>query len=133
MAARAATPAVTGKPLAQLKLEGAALLVAATLLYWHTGMTWWLYFLLFLAPDLSFAGYLGGPRMGALVYNAIHSIVGPMALAITGILTRAPLETASALIWFAHIGFDHMLGYGLKYDRGFTYTHLGRIGDEDED
>ena len=33
-----------------------------------------------------------------------------------------------ALIWAAHIGFDRMLGLGLKYEAGFTFTHLGRIG-----
>lgn len=32
------------------------------------------------------------------------------------------------LIWIAHIGFDRTLGYGLKYDSGFKFTHLGRIG-----
>jgi hypothetical protein len=35
---------------------------------------------------------------------------------------------ALALIWLAHIGFDRMLGYGLKYQSGFGDTHLGRIG-----
>jgi hypothetical protein len=133
MAARAATPSVVGKPLVQLKLEGAALCAAASVLFWHSGTSWWLYFILFLAPDLSFAGYLAGPRLGAFVYNAAHSLIGPLALAVAGILTRTPLETALALIWFAHLGFDNMLGYGLKYDRGFTYTHLGRIGHDDEE
>ena len=33
-----------------------------------------------------------------------------------------------ASIWAAHIGFDRMLGYGLKYTSGFNDTHLGRIG-----
>jgi Domain of unknown function (DUF4260) len=28
----------------------------------------------------------------------------------------------------AHIGFDRMLGYGLKYASGFGDTHLSRIG-----
>jgi len=33
-----------------------------------------------------------------------------------------------ALIWFAHIGIDRALGYGLKYTSGFKDTHLGRLG-----
>jgi hypothetical protein len=33
-----------------------------------------------------------------------------------------------AAIWAAHIGFDRMLGYGLKYSSSFNDTHLGRIG-----
>jgi hypothetical protein len=28
----------------------------------------------------------------------------------------------------AHIGLDRALGYGLKYNAGFVFTHLGRIG-----
>jgi hypothetical protein len=28
------------------------------------------------------------------------------------------------LIWVAHIGFDRLLGYGLKYPVAFGATHL---------
>jgi hypothetical protein len=35
---------------------------------------------------------------------------------------------AIAAVWAAHIGFDRMLGYGLKYSSAFGDTHLGRIG-----
>ena len=38
-----------------------------------------------------------------------------------------PLAVAAALVWFAHIGADRMLGYGLKYPTGFGDTHLGRV------
>ena len=31
------------------------------------------------------------------------------------------------LIWIAHIGFDRMLGFGLKYATGFKDTHLSRV------
>ena len=33
-----------------------------------------------------------------------------------------------ALIWFAHIGMDRALGFGLKYEFDFADTHLGRLG-----
>ena len=39
-----------------------------------------------------------------------------------------PSAVAVALIWLAHIGIDRALGYGLKYEAGFGFTHLGRIG-----
>jgi hypothetical protein len=39
-----------------------------------------------------------------------------------------PICVAIALIWAAHIGFDRLLGYGLKYPTAFTDTHLGKIG-----
>src|SRR3954470_22529461 len=41
---------------------------------------------------------------------------------------EAVLSQAAALIWFAHIGLDRALGYGLKYDDSFQHTHLGWIG-----
>ena len=123
-----ATPAVTGTPRLLLRLEGAALLVIAVLLYARTGTSWWLFAALVLAPDLSFVGYLAGPRVGAAAYNAAHTTVGPIALALVGVLAPSPLAVAIALIWLAHVGADRLLGYGLKYDAGFGFTHLGWIG-----
>ena len=123
-----ATPAVTGTPRLLLRLEGAALLVIAVVLYARTGTSWWLFTALVLAPDLSFVGYLAGPRVGAAAYNAAHTTVGPIALALVGVLAPSPPAVAIALIWLAHVGADRLLGYGLKYDAGFGFTHLGWIG-----
>ena len=120
--------AVTGGPRILLRLEGLTLLAVMTLLYAVWGVSWWIYAVLFLAPDLSFVGYLAGPRVGALVYNAAHSYMAPTALLVAGILFWPPLALSIAIIWLAHIGFDRALGYGLKYSAGFTFTHLGRIG-----
>jgi hypothetical protein len=99
-----------------------------TLLYGVWDGSWWIYAALFLAPDLSFVGYLGGPRFGALLYNAAHSYMAPMALMTAGFVMAEPLVLSIAMIWLAHIGFDRALGYGLKYANGFGFTHLGRIG-----
>lgn len=128
MSVQADAPAVRGAPLTPLRLEGAALLLLATVGYAHTGASWWLYAALFLAPDLSFLGYLAGARIGAIAYNAAHTTLGPIALALIGLGTGTPLAISVALIWAAHIGIDRMLGYGLKYAEGFGFTHLGRIG-----
>jgi hypothetical protein len=122
------TPAVAGMPRLLLRLEGGALLVLAVVLYWKIGASWWLFAVLILAPDLSFLGYLAGPRLGAMAYNAAHTTLGPIALALIGVLAPASDLTAVALFWIAHIGADRLLGYGLKYDAGFGFTHLGRIG-----
>jgi Domain of unknown function (DUF4260) len=122
------TSAVTGAPRRLLRTEGAALLIVAVMLYARTGTSWWLFAVLLLAPDLSFGGYLAGPRIGAAAYNAVHTTIGPLALALIGLLAPSPLMIALALIWVAHIGADRMLGYGLKYEAGFAFTHLGRIG-----
>jgi hypothetical protein len=119
---------VTGGVRTLLRLEGLALLAGMTLLYAAWDGSWWVYAALFLAPDLSFAGYLGGPRLGAIVYNAAHSYMAPMALMTAGFAASSPLILSIAMVWLAHIGFDRALGYGLKYDAGFGFTHLGRIG-----
>jgi hypothetical protein len=120
--------AVTGGLRTLLRLEGLTLFVGMTLLYAVWDGSWWVYAILFLAPDLSFAAYLAGPRAGAIVYNAAHSYMAPMALMTTGFALSSPLVLSIALIWLAHIGIDRALGYGLKYSAGFGFTHLGRIG-----
>jgi hypothetical protein len=38
-----------------------------------------------------------------------------------------PALLGIGLIWTAHIGMDRALGYGLKYQNGFEFTHLGRL------
>jgi hypothetical protein len=123
-----ATGAVTGGCRTLLRLEGFTLFAGMTMLYAVWGGSWWLYAVLFLAPDVSFAAYLAGPRIGAAVYNAAHSYMAPMVLMTTGFGLASPLTLSIALIWLAHIGIDRALGYGLKYSAGFGFTHLGRIG-----
>jgi hypothetical protein len=91
-------------------------------------LPWWLALLVFFAPDLSFAGYLAGPRVGALAYNAVHVYGFGAAVMALGAVLDLPLITALGFLWLAHSGFDRMLGYGLKLPEGFHETHLGRIG-----
>ena len=122
------TGTVTGGCRTLLRLEGLTLFVGMTMLYAVWGGSWWVYAVLFLVPDLSFAAYLAGPRAGALVYNAAHSYMAPTALMTTGFGLASPLTLSIAMIWLAHIGIDRALGYGLKYAAGFGFTHLGRIG-----
>jgi Domain of unknown function (DUF4260) len=109
--ARAAGGSAAGGVRAVLRLEGAAAFATAIGLYAHSGFSWLALVILFLAPDLSMLAYLAGPRAGALAYNLLHTY-------------------ALALIGVAHIGFDRMLGFGLKYASGFGDTHLSRIGHE---
>ncbi len=108
-----------------LRLEALALLAAALCLYARVGGGWGRFALLFLVPDVSFAGYLAGARVGAVVYNAAHSLVGPLLLAAAGL--ALPSLLPYALVWIAHVGCDRALGYGLKYGRGFAATHLGDL------
>ena len=120
--------AASGGVRTLLRLEGLALFAGMTLLYAVWEGSWWVYAILFLAPDLSFLGYLAGPRTGAIVYNAAHSYIAPMVVITSGFALASPLVLSVAMIWLAHIGIDRALGYGLKYNAGFGFTHLGRIG-----
>ena len=123
-----ATGTVSGGIKTLLRLEGLVLFAGMTALYALWAGPWWLYAVLFFAPDLSFMAYLAGPKIGAWAYNAMHSTVVPMAMLTVGFGFAPPLVLSVALIWLAHIGFDRALGYGLKYQAGFGFTHLGRIG-----
>jgi hypothetical protein len=127
MAVRTGTRSPGSLPRVLLHTEGAVLLGLAILLYARNGQGWLLFAVLLLAPDLGMLGYLAGTRVGAAVYNAFHAYPAPGVLAALGLLTDRPLVVAIALIWFAHIGMDRLLGYGLKYPTDFKDTHLGRV------
>lgn len=120
--------AATGGVRLILRLEGAAVLATAVLLYASHGAGWGLFALLFFAPDLALLGYLRGVEVGAALYNASHTYVAPALLAGLGAVIEVPALTALALVWAAHIGFDRLLGYGLKLPTNFRDTHLGPAG-----
>ena len=111
-----------------LRAESLAIFVGGVALWLAmNGNPLWLLPIL-LAPDLSMLGYLGGPRLGALTYNAVHNlVVAVLLLAVGWFAAIAPLALAGALIG-AHVGMDRTLGYGLKLPTDFRDTHLGRIG-----
>jgi hypothetical protein len=111
-----------------LRLEALCVLVAALLAYSKLGFSWGTFALFFLTPDISFLGYLVGPRVGAVAYNTAHSYIGSIACVVAGFLLPVPALLCAGIVWCAHIGFDRALGYGLKYSSGFAFTHLGIIG-----
>ncbi len=120
---------VTGGVRVLLRLEGLGLLVLAAGLYSQTHLSWLAFAVLFLVPDISFLGYLAGPRIGAMAYNIAHDTFIPIMIVVASYLLAANyIVLAVTLIWLAHIGFDRALGYGLKYQAGFGFTHLGLIG-----
>lgn len=117
---------VIGAPRVFLRLEGAAALAAAAVAYAGIGGGWAMFAILFLVPDIFMLGYLGGSRFGAATYNAGHTYVTPMSLAAYGLFQAQPLTLEIALIWIAHIGFDRLLAYGLKYPTAFGHSHLSK-------
>jgi len=114
-------------PNLTLRAEALAICTACIAAYCIQHGSWLLFALLFLAPDLAMLGYLAGPKPGAAIYNLAHTYVLPIALWLTGDLLANPTLTQIALIWAAHIAFDRLLGFGLKYPTDFKDTHLNRI------
>ncbi len=118
---------VTGGLRRILQLEGLVYFVAGVIAYIQIGGSLLLFVILFLVPDLAFVAYLSGPRAGAWAYNTMHSSVGPLILGALGWWSHDQLALQIAIIWLSHVGFDRMLGYGLKYESGFKDTHLGKL------
>ncbi|HSC60625.1 MAG TPA: DUF4260 domain-containing protein [Rhizomicrobium sp.] len=114
----------TGGVKTLLQFEGLAMLAASAGLYRHIGGDWKLFALLILVPDVAFLGYLFGPRVGAIGYNIMHAMIGPLLLAGWGVMSDSHIAIAVSLIWMAHIGFDRAIGAGLKYATGFGDTHI---------
>jgi Domain of unknown function (DUF4260) len=111
-------------PRPLLHLEGAAVLTASLFAYRWSHGSWLQFTLLFLVPDLAMLGYLAGVRVGAITYNAVHTYLGPIALAAYSFESNRLAVFSLSLIWIAHIGLDRMLGFGLKYPTRFKDTHL---------
>jgi hypothetical protein len=119
---------VLDKPGFLLQAEGAAVLTVSAAAYHEFHGSWLLFLLLFLWPDLLMLGYLVNTRVGASFYNLAHTEVGPLLLGACAVFESSHTALLFAIIWLAHIGFDRMLGYGLKYPTFFKDTHLQRVG-----
>ena len=115
------------KPSILLHLEEAALIILTIFAYQHLHYSWLLFAILFFAPDLSMLGFLANVRLGAAMYNLVHTITLPLLLLLASYIEHWHLSSAIALIWTAHIAFDRLLGYGLKYPTFFKDTHLQHI------
>jgi hypothetical protein len=120
--------ATVGAVNTMLRWEALLIMVGAIIVYAKLSGNWGMFALLFLVPDLSMLGYLIDRSLGAVVYNVGHSYVLPGVLGLLGLALASSLLYSLALIWVAHIGFDRMLGFGLKYASGFGDTHLGFKG-----
>jgi len=110
-----------------LHTEGAAVLLASCIFYQQARGSWLWFALLFLTPDFSMLGYLANKKLGAAVYNLGHTYLAPLLLWVVPWYLGQTSYVWLDLIWIAHIGFDRMLGYGLKYETGFKDTHFQRV------
>ena len=114
-------------PRLLLHIEGLTLLVVSLILYGNLNFGWGTFAFLLFVPDLAIIPYAINKRVGQVIYNLLHTIVFPLALGMYSILNANELGLQISLIWFAHIGMDHMLGYGLKYPDSFKETHFSRV------
>ncbi|MFC0562516.1 DUF4260 domain-containing protein [Halalkalibacter alkalisediminis] len=110
-----------------LHVEGFAVLVLSLYFYGYSQLSWLLFSILLLVPDISMLGYLLNKKVGAILYNSFHTYSLSIGIVIFGIIISNSNILAIGLIWSAHIGMDRMLGYGLKYPRAFKDTHLNRV------
>jgi hypothetical protein len=111
-----------------LRAEAVAVLAMSCVFYSRMGANWWLFGALFLVPDIAMVFYLLSQEAGSTAYNTAHCYVLPLLLVVLAIASARPVLLPFAFIWMAHIAFDRMLGYGLKYPGSFRETHLGTVG-----
>lgn len=125
----AGTPGVViGRPLTWLRIEGLSAAGAALVIFAASGQPWWLIPALFLAPDLSWLGYLAGPQVGAWLYNLTHTAPLPLVLLAAGAGWHITALTVAGTVGLFHLGLDRLMKYGVKYDHSFGFTHLGAHG-----
>lgn len=111
-----------------LKLEELMMFVLGIYLFGLLEYDWWWFLVLILAPDIGMVGYLFGNKVGAAAYNLFHHKGVAILIYLSGAYLSLSLLKLIGVILFAHAALDRALGYGLKYDKGFKYTHLGEIG-----
>ena len=111
-----------------LKLEELFMFLLGLYLFSLLDFQWWWFLILILLPDIGMVGYVLNNKAGALMYNIFHHKGLAIAIYLTGIYLSVPLLQLIGIIVFSHASMDRMIGYGLKFEKGFKYTHLGEIG-----
>lgn len=111
-----------------IKLEESFMLVICIYALYLLKVDWWYYPIMFLGPDISMLGYLFGNKAGATIYNIFHHKGIAILVFSSAIITHSWLAEVAGIILFGHSSMDRMMGYGLKYFKGFKYTHLSEIG-----
>jgi hypothetical protein len=111
-----------------LKFEELALFALAIYLNSFLPFPTWLFWVLFLTPDIGMLGYLVSPKLGAYTYNFLHHKGVALMLYFIGYFLTIHELTFVGVLLLGHSSFDRIFGYGLKYTDRFTNTHLGVIG-----
>jgi len=110
-----------------LKIEELAMFGLGINLFSLLPYEWWWFLVLLLAPDIGMVGYLFDTKIGAFMYNLFHHKGVAIAIYLSGTYLSIPLMQLIGVMLFAHSAFDRVVGYGLKYNKGFKFTHLGKL------
>ncbi|TAH05216.1 MAG: DUF4260 family protein [Sphingobacteriales bacterium] len=113
-----------------LKLEELGILLLAIAGLYYLQATWWVYLILVLGPDISMLGYLAGNKVGAYSYNLFHHKGVGVLVLLAGWYSHNYWLQIFGIVLLGHSSMDRFFGYGLKYEQGFKFTHLGEIGKE---
>ena len=126
-----------------LRLEEIAQFLVCVFALITSDVSWWMYLILALGPDIGILGYLVNSKVGAFSYNLLHhkgiavlalvlgipSMIEVMTLWSTDMGTlHATPPLLLGIILFGHASMDRIFGYGLKFGDNFHHTHLGWIG-----
>lgn len=111
-----------------IKLEELGLFLFGIYLFSLLNYQWWWFLVLILAPDFSMLGYVINNKAGAFSYNVFHHKGLAIVVYLTGCFLKIEVLQLIGIILLAHSAMDRAFGYGLKYETGFKYTHLGEIG-----
>ncbi len=111
-----------------LRIEEAAMFGLGIWAFSRLPFAWWWFLVLLLLPDVSMIGYVFGNKTGAFLYNLFHHKAIAIGVFFWGMYLNNDIIQLAGIILFAHASMDRMLGYGLKTNEGFGFTHLGKIG-----
>ena len=111
-----------------IKIEEWAMFGFGFYLFTFLPFSWWWFFVFLLVPDIGMLGYILGNKIGAVTYNIFHHKGLAIVIYILGVYFSLPLLEGAGIILFSHSAMDRALGYGLKHEKGFNYTHLGELG-----
>ena len=110
-----------------LMLEELGMFIFGIYLFNHLDYAWWWFLVLILTPDISMLGYLVNNKIGAFCYNLFHHRGLAVVIYLIGVYSQHNAIQLVGIILFSHASMDRIFGYGLKYETGFKFTHLGNL------
>ena len=111
-----------------IQLEELGMFLLSILIFSSLPFSWWWFPVLILVPDIGMIGYLINNRAGAYVYNLFHHKGIALLILGAGYFLRNDVFILAGTILFGHSSLDRLFQYGLKFEKGFKFTHLGEIG-----